>query len=120
MRDRRLALGIPAQPARWRSHYNVSLAEFSALLAAQANQSFYPSSINTYRCPANESRFSLVFLETAADLETWMAWGLNETAAVDMVTDSSAWFKPVMSLGYENGTDEEFYLQFVKKRPYEL
>ena len=122
VRDLRLALHIPIKqfpPARWCSFYNVSLGGLSSLLETQANQSFYPSFIHTYFDAANETLFSLVF-EESTELETLVAWGLNETDAATMVMTHSAWSKPVLSLGYYDKGEELFYLQLKQKQSYEL
>lgn len=123
VRDRRLALNIPilrSPPARWRSYYNVSLGDFPYLLSLHKNQSFYPTSINTYFDAANASRFSLVFEEKPAELGFLMKCGLSEASAADMLDSNRAWYKPVLSLGYYDGDEQKFFLQLEKKRSYEL
>jgi hypothetical protein len=119
IRDIRVTLDIPishSPPPKWNSFYNLTLDDFESTLQRMANQSFFPSSVESYSdSHSNSSLFSAVFTEQSKDFQTWFKLGVNKTTVNNLIETSQISWKPVLSLGYDNSGREEFYIQFVRK-----
>lgn len=120
VRDRRITHDIPIvhrPPPQWASHYNLTFDRFHELLHTYANQSFYPSSVESYADESNNSSLiSVIFTEEVENRGTWFAWGLNETTAATIVQRNQGNWTPVLSVGYDYRGSENFYVQFVRKQ----
>lgn len=120
VRDRRIIHHIPIvhkPPPQWDSYYNLTFDQFHDLLHTYANQSFYPSFVESYADGSNNSsRISVIFTEEVESRGTWFAWGLNETTAATIVERNQGNWTPVLSVGYDYGGSENFYVQFVRKQ----